>query len=115
MAVRVTQLDQVVVQVEVVLRPRVRQVAEAEAEAVVHHRRALRVVEVEAGTLSRLTLHLEAVRVVAVVGLVVVLLEARRSLRDRRVQLMTLRTSLMESVSESLKINLVRSVFCVDV
>ena len=107
--VRVTQLDQVVVQVEAVLRPRVRR--EAEAEAVVHRHRALRVMEVEAGIPSRLTLHLEVVRVVDVVDLVVVPLEVRRSLRDRQGHLMTLRTSLMESGSESLRINVARSVF----
>ena len=53
--IRVTQLDQVVVQVEAALRLRVRRVAGAEAEAVVHRHRALRVMEVEAGTPSHLT------------------------------------------------------------
>ena len=45
--------------------------------------------EVEAGIPSRLTLHLEVVRVVDVVDLVVVLLKVRRSLRDRQGHLMT--------------------------
>ena len=107
--VRVTQLDRAVVQVGVVPRPRALRVAEA--EAVVHRHRALRMVEVEAGILSRLTLLLEAVRVVAVVDQVAVPLEVRRSLRDRQGHLMTLRTLLTELVSESLRINVVRSVF----
>ena len=71
--------------------------------------------EAEAGTPSRLTHHREVVRVADIVDLVVVPLEVRRSLRDRQGHLMTLRTSLMESVSESLRINVVRSVFRVDV
>ena len=106
--VRVTRLDRVVVQVEAALRLRVRRVAEA--EAVVHRHQALRVMEAEAGTLSRLTLHREVVRVVDVVDMGVVPLEVRRSLRDRQGHLMTLRTFLTESGSESLRINVVRSV-----
>ena len=107
--IRVTQLDRVVVQVEAVLRLRVRRVAEA--EVVVHRRRALQVMEAEAGIPLRLALCLEVVRMVDVVDLVVVPLEVRRSLRDRQGHLMTLRTSLMESGSESLRINVARSVF----
>jgi len=110
MVVRVTQLDQVVVPVEAALRPRARQVTEAEAEAAVHRHRVLRVVEVEAGILSRLALPLEAVRVVALVHLVVALLGAHLSLRDRRAHQMTLQIFLMEVVSESLRLNVVRLV-----
>ena len=100
------QPDQVVVPVKAVLRPRVRRAAEAEAEA--HRRRVLRGTEVEAGTLSRLTPRLEAVLVVVVVDRVVALLEVRRFLRDRRALQMTLRTFLMELVSESPRIHAVR-------
>jgi len=110
MVVRVTQLDQVVVPVEAALRPRVRQVAEAEAEAAVQRQRVLRVAEVEAGILSLLALPLEAVRVVALVDLVVALLGAHLSLRGRRAHQMTRQIFLMELVSESRRINVVRLV-----
>ena len=106
MVIQDAQPDQVVVPVEVVLRPRVRR--EAEAEAAVHRRRVLRGTEVEAGILSRLTLLLEAVLLVVVVGRVVALPEVRRFLRDRRVLQMTLRMFLMELVSESPRIHAFR-------
>ena len=93
--IRVTQLDQVVVQVGAVLRPRALRVAEA--EAVVHRRRALRVMEV--------------VRAVDVADLVVVPLEVHRFLQGRQDPQMTLRISLTERCSKSLRINVVRSVF----
>ena len=113
MVIQDAQPDQVVVPVEVVLRPRVRQ--EAEAEAAVHRRRVLRGPEAEAGILSRLTPRLEAVLVVVVVDRVVTLPEVRRFLRDRRVLQMTLRMFLMELVSESPRIHAFRWALCVNV
>ena len=104
MVIQDARPDQVVALVEVVLRPRVRQ----EAEAAVHRRRVLRGMEVEAGILSRLTLLLEAVLVVVVADRVVALPEVRRFLRDRRVLQMTLRMFLMELVSESPRIHAFR-------
>ena len=108
MVVSVTQRDRVVVQVEAALRPRVRQVAEAEAEAVVPHRLVLRATEAGTDTRSRRIRRPEAARVVVVVDLVVVPLAVRLSHQDRQAHLMTLRTSRMELGSESLRINVVR-------
>ena len=85
----VTRLDLVVVQVEAALLLRVRQGAEAEAEAVVHHRQALRVMEAE------IPLG-EVLRVVCCPH------------RDRRVRLMTLRMFRLESGSRTLRTNGVR-------
>ena len=104
MVIQDVQPDQVVVPVEAVLRPRVRR----EAEAEVHRRRALRGMEVEAGILYRLTLLLEAVLVVVAVDRVGALPEVRRFPRARRVLQMTFRTFLMEPVSESPRIHVVR-------
>ena len=102
----VTRLDLMVVQVEAALLLRVRQGAEAEAEAVVHHRQALRVTEAEI-SLRRIR-RPEVVPVEVVVELGEVLRVARCPRRDRRVRLMTLRMFRMESGSETLRINGVR-------
>jgi hypothetical protein len=104
----VIRRDLVVVQVEAVLRPRVRQVVEAEAEAVARHRQALRVTEAEMDILSRRVRRLEAVQAVVVVDRAVVPLVARRFLQDHRVRLTTLQTFRMEVVSENQRINVVR-------
>ena len=85
----VTRLDLMAVRVEAALLLRVRQEAEAEVEAVVHHRQALRVMEAE------IPLG-EVLRVVCCPH------------RDRRVRLMTLRTFRMELGSGTLRINGVR-------
>ena len=106
--VSVTQRDRVVVQVEAALRPRVRQAAEAVAEAVVHRRRVLRATEAETDTLSRRIRRLEADRVEVVVGLVVVPLVARLFHRGRRVRLMTPQMYRSALDSESLRINVIR-------
>ena len=65
-------------------------------------------VGVEAGIPSRVTLHLEAVRVVDVADLVVVPLEVHRSLQGRQDPRMTLWTSLTGQCSETLRISVVR-------
>ena len=62
----------------------------------------------EAGVLSRLTPLLEAVRVVDVVDLVVVHLEVHRFRRGRQDRRMTLRTSLTEQCSGTLRISAAR-------
>ena len=108
MVIRVTRLDQALVQAEAVLRPPVRQVMEA--EVVVRCRLALQgmEVEMEAGIPSRLTRHLKAVRVVDVLDLVVVHLEVHRFRRGRQDRRMTLRTSRTGRCSENLRISVVR-------
>ena len=108
MITRVTRPDQVVVRAEVVLRLRVLQ--GMEAEVVVRRRRVLHgmEVEMEAGVPPRLTLLLEAVRVVDVVDQVVVHLEVHRFHRGRRGRRMILRTSLMEQGSKNLGIRVAR-------
>ena len=95
-----------VVQVEAALLFRVRQEAEAEAEATAHHRLAPRVMEVET-FLCRIP-RLEVVPVEVVVDLGEVFRVAHRPRRDRRVLLMTLRMFRMELGSETLRINGVR-------
>ena len=100
----VARLDLMVVQVEAALLLRVRQ--EAGAEAVVHHRQALRVTEAEIP--PRRIRRPGVVPVEVVVDLGEVLRVARCPRRDRRVRLMTLRMFRMESSSETLRINGVR-------
>ena len=108
MGTRVTRPDQVAVRAEVV--PRLQALRGMEAEVVARHPRVLQGMEagLEVGVLPRLTLLLEVARVVDVVDLVVVLLEAHRFRRVRRDRQMTLRISLMEQGSRDLGISVVR-------
>ena len=102
----VTRLDLMVVQVEAALLLRVRQGAEAEAEAAVHHRQALRVMEAEISPRRIRRPPVVPVEVVADLG--EVLRVAQRPRRVRRARLMILRMFRMALGSETLRSNGVR-------
>ena len=102
----VTRLDLMAVRVEAALLLRVRREAEAEVEAVVHHRQDLRVME--AGIYPRRIRRPVVVPVEVAVALVEVLRVARRPRLDRQARLMTLRMFRLGSGSRTLRVNEVR-------